>query len=200
MSRHRNVRTMDYSEEYDGFDDVYGHSVEEDYCISPSDAAQFMFDRSTRQPQMSAFFNEENDIAEEDELDLDVTKEGNCRRDSENYQRPGLNEEDEARMRSCLDEIRNVIGDSIPEQILVDAVLKNDFNFNKALDAVLSSSSAGKSEGAPKPQRERKNRDRVQCKASHLIRKCRSVNRFQLVNADHAVAAATANDDSNEVA
>ncbi|XP_069701678.1 protein HBS1 isoform X3 [Periplaneta americana] len=161
MSRHRNVRTMDYSEEYDGFDDVYGHSVEDDYCISPSDAAQFMFDR-TKQPQMSAFFSEENDIAEEDESNVDGSKDFS-RRDSDNYQRPGLSEEDDARLRSCLDEIRNVIGDSVPEHILIDTVLKNDFNFNKALDAVLSNAANTVDKtaaGAPKPQRERRNRDR----------------------------------------
>ena len=100
-------------------------------------AAEFMFDRSTRQPQMSAFFNEENNIAEEDELHMD----GSCR-DSENYQTPGLNEEDEARLRSCLDEIRNVIGDTVPEHILIDTVIKNEFNFNKSLDAVLSNNFA----------------------------------------------------------
>lgn len=155
MSRHRNVRTMDYSEEYDDYDDVYGHSVEEDYCISPSDAAEFIFDRSRRQPQMSAFFNEENDIAEEDELHMD----GSCH-DTNNYKKPDLNEEDEARLRSCLDEIHNVIGDSVPEHILIDTVLKNDFNFNKSLDAVLSNSSTQKPGDAPKPQRERRNRDR----------------------------------------
>ncbi|KAJ9586085.1 hypothetical protein L9F63_020282, partial [Diploptera punctata] len=141
-------------EQYDGYDDIYGHSVEEDYCISPSDAAEFMFDRSRRQPQMSAYFNEENDIAEEDELHIDSSQRAS------GYQTPGMNEEDEARLRSCLDEIRNVIGDSIPEHILIDTVLKNDFNFNRSLDAVLSNNSAQKSGDAPKPQRERRNRDR----------------------------------------
>ena len=95
-----------------------------------------MFDRNTRQPQMSAFFNEENNIAEEDELHTDGP-----RQDSGNFKTPGLNEADEVRLRSCLDEIHNVIGDSVPEQILIDTVLKNDFNFNKSLDAVLSNSS-----------------------------------------------------------
>ncbi|KDR18612.1 HBS1-like protein isoform X2 [Zootermopsis nevadensis] len=158
MSRHRIVRAMDYSEEYDGFDDVYGHSVEDDYCISPSDAAQFMFDR-TRQPQMSAFFNEENDIAEEDESNIEICKQNH----SGKYQRPDLSKVDEVRLHSCLEEIRNVIGDSIPEHVLINTVLKNEFNFNKALDAVLTSvtSAAEKPEAdAPKPQRERRTRDR----------------------------------------
>lgn len=159
MSRHRIVRAMDYSEEYDGFDDVYGHSVEDDNCISPSDAAQFMFDR-TRQPQMSAFFNEENDIAEEDETSTESSKQVG---DSETYQRHGLSDVDEARLRSCLEEICNVIGDSVPEQILIDAVLQNEFNLNKALDAVLSNAASAAEKppaDAPKPQREKRTRDR----------------------------------------
>jgi elongation factor 1 alpha-like protein len=99
-------------------------------------AAQFMFDR-TRQPQMSAFFNEENDVAE-DESNIKCNQNYSVR-DSDACQWPDLSKVDEVRLRSCLEEIRGVIGDSVPEHILIDAVLKNEFNFNKALDAVLSS-------------------------------------------------------------
>lgn len=90
MSRHRNVRTMNYSdgklqviceviamhinffnfEEYDGYDDVYGHSVEDDICMSPSQAA-FMYDRegSKGKQKIAAFF--QNDIAEEENEDIE---------------------------------------------------------------------------------------------------------------------------------
>lgn len=49
-----------------------------------------------------------------------------------------LSELDEARLRSCLDEIRNVIGDSMSEASLADIILANDFDVAKSLDAALS--------------------------------------------------------------
>lgn len=49
-----------------------------------------------------------------------------------------LSELDEARLRSCLDEIRNVIGDSITEASLADIILANDFDVAKSLNSALS--------------------------------------------------------------
>uniref|UniRef100_A0A1B6IM34 Tr-type G domain-containing protein n=1 Tax=Homalodisca liturata TaxID=320908 RepID=A0A1B6IM34_9HEMI len=151
MSRHRNVRSINYSDEYDGYDDVYGHSVEDDHCISPSDAA-FMYDRSSRQTQISAFITEEDDIAEEDENEEHLE-----RRDSDSFKYPELSDVDEARLRSCLDEIHSVIGDSIPENIVVETIIQKNFDIALALDSLLNSPNRKKEE-EPKPQRIRRPR------------------------------------------
>lgn len=88
MSRHRNVRTMDYNDgknneiyleliliikffglavEYDGYDDVYGRSVDDDHTsMSPSDAQQWIYDRN-RQRNVSAFMGVEEENDEYDE-------------------------------------------------------------------------------------------------------------------------------------
>lgn len=89
MSRHRNVRSMDITDgkvmflqlrclnspqiiaEYDEYEDVYGHSVEDDYCVSPSTAA-FMYDREGANQKISAYIKKVKDIAEEDESDGDL--------------------------------------------------------------------------------------------------------------------------------
>uniref|UniRef100_A0A2K6FT82 HBS1-like protein n=1 Tax=Propithecus coquereli TaxID=379532 RepID=A0A2K6FT82_PROCO len=78
MARHRNVRGYNYDEDFED-DDLYGQSVEDDYCISPSTA----------------------------------------------------------RLYSCLDHMREVLGDAVPDEILVEAVLKNKFDVQKALSVVL---------------------------------------------------------------
>lgn len=60
--------------EYEGYDDVYGHSLDDDYSVSPSDAA-FMYDRegSRNQQKIGAYFRTVKDIAEEDENETEQT-------------------------------------------------------------------------------------------------------------------------------
>ncbi|CAG9782780.1 unnamed protein product [Diatraea saccharalis] len=138
MARHRNVRNNSYSDDFD-YDDVYGHSVEDDSCLSPSDTAQFIYDRSRNQQAIAHFLESHNNIQEEieDEVD-DISHPPLERRESLDLRNLKLSENDEARLMSCLDELRNVLGDSISDTVLIDTVLSNNFDFNKALDELLN--------------------------------------------------------------
>jgi len=134
MARHRNVRTMNYEDEYDGYDDVYGHSVEDDYAASPS-VQHFLFDRSQGQ-QMSSFIQEENDILEEDEsIEHDPSPAANVP-----LRIPPLGDLELAQLYSCLDIIRDRMGDSVPEQKAIDTILAVNFCSEKALDQLLKAS------------------------------------------------------------
>lgn len=46
-----------------------------------------------------------------------------------------------ARLNSCLDQMREVLAESVPEQTMVQAVLDSKFDVQKALDLVLSQGS-----------------------------------------------------------
>ncbi|XP_053693457.1 protein HBS1 [Sabethes cyaneus] len=145
MSRHRNVRTMSYDDYDDDEDYHYGHSVEDD-CISPTDAQQWMYDRAKGQQSMSAFLANHRDIEEEDDSvqaepgQSPREKQTLYRRDSECYQIPELADEDRARLISCMEEIRNIIGEAVPDRQLVESIMKHNYDFNKALDDILNSS------------------------------------------------------------
>ncbi|KAL2728344.1 HBS1-like protein [Vespula maculifrons] len=130
MSRHRDVRCMNYSDaeiaEYDGYDDVYGHSVEDDYCVSPS-AEQFLFDRSKQ--QNIASFIMEPDIVEDNEDDSTVSSSASKKLD--------LSELERAKLLSCIETIKNVIGDSIAESKLEEEIIQSGFDTEVALDKLL---------------------------------------------------------------
>lgn len=149
MARHRNVRKLNYDEECD-FDDVYGRSVEDaEYCISPGTAAEFMYDRTSNTHSMSAFIQGDHDHIPEENLESEEEAAHH------EQKAPLLSDLDEGRLRSCLDELHNIVGDSIPEGTLISAVVTNDFNVERALNAVLNSQAPPE---APKPQRERRER------------------------------------------
>ncbi|XP_040453447.1 HBS1-like protein isoform X4 [Falco naumanni] len=129
MSRHRNVRGYNYDEDFED-DDVYGQSVEDDYCISPSTAAQFIYSRRDK-PAMCAEPLEEEGYGYEgtdDTADYFTS----------NHQ---LTDVDRARLNSCLDQMREVLAESVPEQKMVQAVLDSKFDVQKALELVLSQGS-----------------------------------------------------------
>ncbi|XP_011549451.3 protein HBS1 [Plutella xylostella] len=138
MARHRNVRNRSYSDDYD-YDDVYGHSVEEDSCLSPGDNSQFLYDRSRNQQAISSFLEQHSNIEEEAEDEADVSRPSLDRRDSLDLRSLHLDEADEVRLMSCLDELRNVLGDSVSDNILIQTVINHNYDFNKALDEILNS-------------------------------------------------------------
>lgn len=52
---------------------------------------------------------------------------------------PPLSDDERAKLQSCIEEIRNVIGDApVSERQLVETVLKHNFELSKSLDEVLN--------------------------------------------------------------
>ncbi|XP_008055155.1 HBS1-like protein isoform X4 [Carlito syrichta] len=119
MARHRNVRGYNYDEDFED-DDLYGHSVEDDYCISPSTAAQFIYSQRDK-PSVVEPVEEYEDLKESSHSVL-------------NHRLSGI---DEARLYSCLDHMREILGGAVPDEILIEAILKNKFDVEKALSVVL---------------------------------------------------------------
>ncbi|XP_070589689.1 HBS1-like protein isoform X1 [Erythrolamprus reginae] len=122
MARHRNVRGYNYDEDFED-DDIYGQSVDDDYCISPSTAAQFIYSKRDN-TSVSAEPLEEHDYEDSEHSNF-----------MSSHQLTGL---EKAQLNSCLDHMKEVLGDSVPEKMLVEAVLSKNFDMQQALDSILA--------------------------------------------------------------
>nr|XP_023020362.1 HBS1-like protein isoform X1 [Leptinotarsa decemlineata] len=112
MARHRDIRNM-VPEDYAYDDEVYGHSVDDDYYISPSHR-QFIYNRevSTR--------SSESDIKEELEVEVE------------------LSDTDKAKLESCIDKIKEMLGAlAISRNDLVNIIVQDNFDVEKATNTIL---------------------------------------------------------------
>jgi len=178
MSRHRNVRAINAEDEYEGFDDVYGHSYDEgEFGVSPGTAGQFLFNRDKSNVTFASVMGAKESIEEEpDNLDANDVfaacrrepsgessessnmssrdtfgsrlppKPMRARKTSQEFVRPQLSQADEARLNSCLEEIQNVLGDSVPDWSIIDAVIAHNFDCEKSLDFLLHQQAGDASE------------------------------------------------------
>ena len=92
-----------------------------------SSAEQFMFDRS-KQANISSFFTEP-DIQEDNEEDEDIPS---------SYKLPQLSDIDAAKLISCVETIKNVIGDTYPESELNRKIIEFNFNSEAVLNSILN--------------------------------------------------------------
>lgn len=93
---------------------------------------QFLFDRSKQ--QNIASFITEPDIVEDNE---DVEESS----PSSNVEKYNLSELERAKLVSCLETIRNVIGDTVSDSKLREKIILSNFDANTALDVILKESS-----------------------------------------------------------
>lgn len=97
---------------------------------------QFLFDRSKQ--QNIASFITEPDIVEDNEDNIDEPL------PSSNEEKYNLSELERAKLISCLETIRNVIGDTVSDSKLKEKIIVSNFDANVALDAILKESSPKK--------------------------------------------------------
>ncbi|XP_040206409.1 HBS1-like protein isoform X1 [Rana temporaria] len=129
MARHRNVRGYNYDEDFED-EDMFGQSVEDDYCISPATAAQFIYSKRDRHSSFTEPLEEEEEEEHNDE-ELEKQKASNI----------ALSSVDQARLFSCLEHMREVLGETVLEQVMIDAALKCQFDVSKALELVFKQDS-----------------------------------------------------------
>jgi len=98
---------------------------------------QFLFDRSKQ--QNIASFITEPDIVEDNE-DIDESP-------SSNEEKYNLSELEKAKLVSCLETIRNVIGDMVSDSKLKEKIILSNFDANTALDTILKELSPQKVNG-----------------------------------------------------
>lgn len=127
--------------------------MEDDYCVSPSGryclaysshmqilgtiamiliaAEQFLFDRS-KQQNMASFITEPDIVEDNEDGEESVI--------SSNEKDVVLTELERVKLVSCMDFVKNIIGDTVPDSEVQKKILQSNFNAEVALDLVLKES------------------------------------------------------------
>eukprot|EP00095_Tigriopus_kingsejongensis_P001730 maker-scaffold514_size150699-snap-gene-0.26 protein:Tk01730 transcript:maker-scaffold514_size150699-snap-gene-0.26-mRNA-1 annotation:"GG14552" len=172
----RNLDAEDFGEDDYDYASSYGSSYMDETSLSTSVERDYMYRRGAtaatgatgatgHTPKMGHFFARRSDsigsVPEEDEAEggpppsASALGRGRARSDSET----SSNQEDEddageplspeavRQLAQCLEQILDVVGDSIPEASIREAVLRYDFDTEVALNTLLNNPNLGRSAG-----------------------------------------------------
>jgi len=132
MSRHRNVRQMKYDEEYDDYySNSYGKSFDDEISVSPETAQQYLYNGPDNNNSVFDFDKSS------DNVDAPVRVEETCSTIQTEFTDP-TDPIEKAKLLSCISEMQNVVGETIPDIDLKIAATKYNYNYELALNSVLS--------------------------------------------------------------
>eukprot|EP00090_Calanus_glacialis_P037688 TRINITY_DN6513_c0_g1_i1.p1 TRINITY_DN6513_c0_g1~~TRINITY_DN6513_c0_g1_i1.p1 ORF type:complete len:727 (-),score=240.56 TRINITY_DN6513_c0_g1_i1:146-2326(-) len=165
MSRHTYVRNMNVDEEYEDDEYAYGSSYGtpgSDYGLSSSVEQQYMFrrDQSGTTPKMSSYLDRQASAASlgdgEAEFEMDLgcgppqasalppdPGDKKLRRCDSVFDTSGMSSEDKAKLNSCLDHILDIVGETVQEFTIKEAIVRCKFDVEKALNYILNKPSQG---------------------------------------------------------
>eukprot|EP00092_Neocalanus_flemingeri_P029016 GFUD01031501.1.p1 GENE.GFUD01031501.1~~GFUD01031501.1.p1 ORF type:complete len:732 (+),score=222.72 GFUD01031501.1:75-2270(+) len=164
MSRHTYVRNMNVDEEYEDDEYAYGSSygtsyTGSDYGLSSSVEQQYMFrrDQGGTTPKMSSYLDRQASAASlgegeaEFEMDLGVGPlqaqasalppdpgDKKLRRCDSVFDTSGMKDDDLAKLNSCLDHILDIVGETVQEYTIKEAIVRCKFDVEKALNYILN--------------------------------------------------------------
>lgn len=152
MARHRDVRNIDADEfaESEDYGSSYGSSFCDEIPLSRSMEREYMYRRnaSGTTPKMTDFLARTNSVGSvpeenEDEAindsDDSSSSGGMGRRHSSGSSLvEGLNAEESAKLASCLEYVLDIVGDTIPDVQVKEAIIKCDFDGSLAVNTLLN--------------------------------------------------------------
>jgi len=155
---------MNVDEEYEDDEYAYGSSYGSDYGLSSSVEQQYMFrrDQSGTTPKMSSFLDRQASAASigEGEVDFEMDLgvglpqaqasalppdpgDKKLRRCDSVFDTSAMSNEDLAKLNSCLDHILDIVGETVQEYTIKEAIVRCKFDVEKALNYILNKPSQG---------------------------------------------------------
>jgi len=160
---------MNVDEEYEDDEYAYGSSygtsyTGSDYGLSSSVEQQYMFNRgqSGTTPKMSSFLDRQPSAASigdgEAEFEMDLgcgppqaqasalppdPGDKKLRRCDSVFDTSGMSSEERAKLNSCLDHILDIVGDTVHEFTIKEAIVRCKFDVEKALNYILNKPTQG---------------------------------------------------------
>ena len=158
MSRHKNVRNLDADEHVhqDDYGSSYGSSYCDEVSLSTSVEKEYMYRRNTgMSPKLSHFYGRSNSVTsipeedngagrnrqdpgDSDDESANFSPRSGRRHSSTSCLLEALSDEDETKLAQCLEEILDIVGESMPEIQVKETIVRCNFDTELSLNTLLN--------------------------------------------------------------